>query len=154
MYRKGRRPVLVVSFSSPLAYNFYEFLRDHPITWTFLSISLWLHVTVKLPEQIKSQKYSIFHVYSISFVNFSRNEAADPPIYNYHSSWTNSLTWGQYIDLAFKYGKRIPSSRSIWCYSLTAIKSYTLFYILSILLHTLPAIFLDVGLLIAGQKPR
>ena len=44
--------------------------------------------------------------------------------------------------------------RSMWCYSMLHTKSYPLFYILSILLHILPAFLIDVGLFLTGQNTR
>ncbi|XP_012270707.1 fatty acyl-CoA reductase wat-like [Orussus abietinus] len=84
----------------------------------------------------------------------SKNEDANPPIYNYVAAWNKSLTWGKYVQLAFETGKHVPSMRSVWCYSVTTTKSNFLFFILSFFLHTLPAFIIDLGLFIAGQKPR
>ncbi|XP_058793398.1 fatty acyl-CoA reductase wat-like [Phymastichus coffea] len=84
----------------------------------------------------------------------SKNEDSDPPIYNYHSSWSKGLTWRKYVDLAYKYGTKKPSIRSIWCYSLTATKNVYLYYILSFLLHIVPAFLVDVGLFLTGKEPK
>ncbi|XP_044013795.1 uncharacterized protein LOC122856167 [Aphidius gifuensis] len=83
-----------------------------------------------------------------------KNEAADPPIYNYNSTWNNKITWGEYIDFAFEYGKKIPSIKSIWCYSMTPVKNKIIYYILRLLLHLLPGLLIDIGLIMTFKKPR
>ncbi|OXU23344.1 hypothetical protein TSAR_015220 [Trichomalopsis sarcophagae] len=84
----------------------------------------------------------------------NKNEEAEPPIYNYTSTWNNHLTWGEYLDLAFKYGKKTPSIRSIWCYTVTTTTSLSLYYVLSLLLHILPALLMDTALLLTGKEIR
>ncbi|KAG7201487.1 hypothetical protein KM043_004246 [Ampulex compressa] len=83
-----------------------------------------------------------------------KNEGGDPPIYNYLSPSDNVLTWGRYVDLTVKYGTKLPLSRSIWCYSLAGVKQSYLYLFLITFLHLLPGLFIDLGLLIAGKKPR
>ncbi|XP_024936806.1 fatty acyl-CoA reductase wat isoform X2 [Cephus cinctus] len=84
----------------------------------------------------------------------NKNNEANPPIYNYYSSSSENVTWGQYINLAMKYGKTMPSLRSMWCYSVTVAKNYYVYYILSVLLHVLPALIIDIGLFLTGHKTR
>ncbi|KAK2586496.1 hypothetical protein KPH14_011394 [Odynerus spinipes] len=78
----------------------------------------------------------------------------EAPIYNYHSSWTNRITWKLYTDLAFKFGKQIPSVKSIWCYTLITTTNAFFYNFLTIILHILPGIFMDFALLFIGHKPR
>ncbi|KAL7300983.1 hypothetical protein TKK_0006260 [Trichogramma kaykai] len=66
-----------------------------------------------------------------------------PKIYNYASTWDEPLTWGKYMDLAFKYGNMKPSKKAFWCYSLTCTKFYWMYYILSFFLHSVPGATVD-----------
>ncbi|CAK9831261.1 Fatty acyl-CoA reductase wat [Anthophora retusa] len=78
----------------------------------------------------------------------------DPPICNYHSSWDTAITWGQYMNLAVKYGRQVPSMRTVWCYTFTPAKTTCIYYILVVLLHLLPATLADTALILLGKKPR
>ncbi|XP_014210766.1 fatty acyl-CoA reductase wat-like [Copidosoma floridanum] len=84
----------------------------------------------------------------------NKNADDEPPIYNYHSSWTNRLTWGKYVELAFKHGKKLPSMQSLWCYSMTETKYIYFHYFLILVLHMLPAIIIDTALLVTGKKAK
>ncbi|XP_076391889.1 fatty acyl-CoA reductase wat-like isoform X2 [Megachile rotundata] len=77
----------------------------------------------------------------------------DPPIYNYHSSWGTAITWGQYMDLAVKHGRQAPSVRSVWCYNFTLAKSPYTYFLLTMLLHLLPATLVDAARIVVGRKP-
>ncbi|XP_012265217.2 fatty acyl-CoA reductase wat-like [Athalia rosae] len=84
-----------------------------------------------------------------------KNVASDPPIYNYVATWENKgLTWGEYNDYALEFGTRTPSIRSIWCYVNYTTRYTTLYNLLTIILHIIPALILDTGLFITGQKPK
>ncbi|XP_043266220.1 fatty acyl-CoA reductase wat-like [Colletes gigas] len=85
---------------------------------------------------------------------YSKGQTNDPPIYNYHSSWGNGITWGQYMNLAMKHGKEIPSVRSVWCYTFTTAKRMYAYFILTAILHLLPAMIIDAMLILTGRKPR
>uniref|UniRef100_A0A0C9PMV0 Fatty acyl-CoA reductase n=1 Tax=Fopius arisanus TaxID=64838 RepID=A0A0C9PMV0_9HYME len=84
----------------------------------------------------------------------NKNEAADPPIYNYYSSWNNGISWGDYMELSMKYGMKMPAVRTLWCYTLTITSNPVMFYIYSLLLHIIPALLVDIGLCVIGQKPK
>ncbi|XP_033210915.1 fatty acyl-CoA reductase wat-like isoform X2 [Belonocnema kinseyi] len=83
-----------------------------------------------------------------------KNENDDPLIYNYCSSWNSTISFEQYWNLALKYGKQIPSVKSVWCYSITVVKNYYLYYILCLFLHVLPASLIDVASFITGRKTK
>lgn len=84
----------------------------------------------------------------------SRNVNDEPFIYNYCSSWTDNISIGQFWQLALKYGKKLPSVKSIWCYSMTVVQNYYLYYILSLILHIIPAIIIDAGLFLTGKETK
>ncbi|KAJ8688431.1 hypothetical protein QAD02_024226 [Eretmocerus hayati] len=84
----------------------------------------------------------------------SKNEDEDPLIYNYTASWTNQVTWGQYLRLACKHGTLNPTMRSMWCYSITMTSNIYYYYFMSFLLHIIPALLIDTGLFVTGRKTR
>ncbi|XP_066584285.1 fatty acyl-CoA reductase wat-like [Prorops nasuta] len=84
----------------------------------------------------------------------NKNEAAEPPIFNYYSTWNRAFTWSEYMNLAMKYGRRTPTTRSIWNYSVTLAKNPYYYRLLLLLLHFIPALIVDIGLLASGNKPR
>lgn len=76
------------------------------------------------------------------------------PVYNYVSSVQNRLTWDSFMYMTSKWGVRVPSSRSIWIYSLTLCKYKTMHLLLTALLHFLPALFVDAVCIAIGNPFR
>ncbi|XP_051165961.1 putative fatty acyl-CoA reductase CG5065 [Leptopilina boulardi] len=83
-------------------------------------------------------------------VALNKTKEDEPFVYNYISSWKNSKTYGDYFHLADKY--KVPTLKNVWPYSITPIKNYYAYNILSIILETVPAIFIDTCLIIIGKK--
>ncbi|XP_043477891.1 fatty acyl-CoA reductase wat-like isoform X1 [Leptopilina heterotoma] len=83
-----------------------------------------------------------------------KNINDEPFIYNYCSSWSSSITIGRFWQMALKYGKKVPSVKSLWCYSLTVVRNYYLYYILCLILHMIPAIVIDAGLFLTGKETK
>lgn len=84
----------------------------------------------------------------------SKNSYQEPQIYNYVTSETNKLLWGDYISIAIKHGSNIPMPNSIWFYTVTVTSSKFLSKILTFFYHILPAFLFDAGLFIVGKKPK
>lgn len=76
------------------------------------------------------------------------------PVYNFCTSPTNQLTWGDFTIKTTKYGLMYPTLKSIWylCYANNPNK---LMHLLSIVfLHYLPALLIDAFAICIGKKPR
>uniref|UniRef100_A0A8D9FFJ1 Fatty acyl-CoA reductase n=2 Tax=Cacopsylla melanoneura TaxID=428564 RepID=A0A8D9FFJ1_9HEMI len=76
------------------------------------------------------------------------------PVYNFVSSNQRALTWQQFMSLNERAEPQIPSQLMIWyyCFHLNKHKSV---HLLSILfLHWIPALLVDLGARLIGQKPR
>lgn len=78
----------------------------------------------------------------------------EPPVYNYVSSSTNSISWKTYCDLCVQNGVQTPLLKSAWYFSLKMSSSKFLVTILVFLYHLLPASLVDFVLLICGKKPK
>lgn len=78
----------------------------------------------------------------------------EPVIYNYVSSAQKPLKWGDFISLNKKYGMEYPTMKCIWYYSFRLNKFRLVNLLYMFFLHFLPAVFVDITLSIAGQKPR
>ncbi|KAL9888209.1 waterproof isoform 2-T2 [Glossina fuscipes fuscipes] len=86
--------------------------------------------------------------------DIAKNKYDSPPIYNYVPDASNRTTWRDYIEYGFKYGKDLPLRKSIWYPRFTVVPYKWQFYILSFLYHTVPALFMDLLMLVIGKKPR
>lgn len=81
----------------------------------------------------------------------SRTEQEDDPfVYNYISTWTNSITYEEYYNLCYKH--HVPSLNSVGYYSIELLKSSTIYYLSKAILQTLPASIVDIFLIIIGRK--
>ncbi|CAG9772735.1 unnamed protein product [Ceutorhynchus assimilis] len=80
--------------------------------------------------------------------------AENIPVYNYVSSPENPISWMEFVKLNYIHGPRYTPSNAIW-YPYSVITTNPIFYwILKLVLHILPAIFLDLGALLTGGKAR
>lgn len=75
-------------------------------------------------------------------------------MYNYVSSRTNPINYKQFLQYNFEHGEKIPSPKSVWCYSLTLTKYKFLYMLYCFVLHTLPAMVVDACLILTRHKPR
>lgn len=78
----------------------------------------------------------------------------NPPIYNFVPDANNMSTWREYITFGTEYGKNLPLRKSIWYPRFTIVPTKFQFYILAFFYHTLPALFMDMLMLVIGKKPR
>ncbi|XP_014245937.1 fatty acyl-CoA reductase wat-like [Cimex lectularius] len=76
------------------------------------------------------------------------------PVYNFVPPADNNLTWGQFMDNCLKYGQDLPPSKGVWYYSITLCKNLYVFNFLLFFLHFLPAIIIDLMLLLVNKKPQ
>lgn len=82
------------------------------------------------------------------------NTYDEPPVYNYVSSQTNSITWNEYCEKSKNHGRSYPLSRMAWYYTFHMSSSKTVVTLLTYLYHLIPAAIVDVGLFLCGKKPR
>lgn len=82
------------------------------------------------------------------------NETFTPPIYNFVSSSTNPLTWGEFSALNKKHGTSVPTTKAIWPIMLRLSSSRYEYLILCFLLHTLPAFIIDSLANLTGKEPK
>uniref|UniRef100_A0A0A1XFL8 Fatty acyl-CoA reductase n=2 Tax=Zeugodacus cucurbitae TaxID=28588 RepID=A0A0A1XFL8_ZEUCU len=86
--------------------------------------------------------------------DIARNTYDTPPIYNYVPDADNMVTWKEYMEYGFEYGCNIPMRKSIWYPRFTIVPWRWQFVILSFLYHTVPAMFMDLSMIVVGKKPR
>ncbi|XP_065355218.1 fatty acyl-CoA reductase wat [Calliphora vicina] len=86
--------------------------------------------------------------------DIARNTYDNTPIYNYVPDANNMSTWREYITFGTECGKSLPLRKSIWYPRFTIVPTKFQFYILAFFYHTLPALFMDMLLLVIGKKPR
>uniref|UniRef100_A0A1I8P794 Fatty acyl-CoA reductase n=1 Tax=Stomoxys calcitrans TaxID=35570 RepID=A0A1I8P794_STOCA len=86
--------------------------------------------------------------------DIARNTYDTPPIYNYVPDSENISSWREFMEYAIEYGRKLPLRKSIWypCFTIVSVKWQ--FALLSFLYHTLPALFMDMLMLVIGKKPR
>ena len=77
----------------------------------------------------------------------------DVQIYNFTSGQNKPFTWGELQDLGNKHYSKYPFEYILWLPGGSFKKSRVLNQICEVLLHYLPALFVDLGLKVAGQKP-
>lgn len=75
-------------------------------------------------------------------------------IYNCVTSHENPITWTDYITFSSQYGLDKPMTSAIWYCSYVLVNNRFLYLFLSLLLHFLPALFIDAAAIILGKKPQ
>ncbi|XP_044260289.1 fatty acyl-CoA reductase wat-like [Tribolium madens] len=75
------------------------------------------------------------------------------PIYNYVSSVENHHTWEDFMQKCQLWGEEVPTIRCVWYYCLILNKFYFVHFLYSILLHFLPALIMDLGMVLSKQRP-
>lgn len=90
----------------------------------------------------------------VSDVNENQGSPANEiAVYNSISSNESPITWGQFTDYNWRYGKDYPSEKCQWYYMLLLNSNKTLHTICVYLLHLLPAAIVDMLAYILGKKP-
>lgn len=64
------------------------------------------------------------------------------------------ITWFDFMDVVRKYGLKMPCSKAIWYYCFILTRNIFMYTLLSFLLHTIPAFFMDLGLICIGKSPK
>lgn len=82
-----------------------------------------------------------------------RSGKPDVQIYNFTSGQNKPFTWRELQDLGNKHYSKYPFEYILWLPGGSFKKSRVLNQICEVLLHYLPALFVDLGLKVAGQKP-
>ncbi|CAI6363746.1 unnamed protein product [Macrosiphum euphorbiae] len=77
-----------------------------------------------------------------------------PKIYNYVSSAESPLTWGKYIRGMHENYFDIPPLRSMWYIFYIFHTNSLVGTVLRFWLHTIPATFMDLLLIISGKSPK
>ncbi|XP_066251790.1 fatty acyl-CoA reductase wat-like isoform X2 [Euwallacea similis] len=75
-------------------------------------------------------------------------------VFNYGSTNESLLTWGAVMDYLKYYGLMTPPLKAMWYLVFDIYKYYPVYLLMTVLLHTLPAILMDSVLLCTGQKPK
>ncbi|XP_069691433.1 fatty acyl-CoA reductase wat-like [Periplaneta americana] len=75
-------------------------------------------------------------------------------VYNFVSSFSQPITWDELAGLIVKHSWHTPSTAASWAVSFTPVLSPVLYWMLVLLLHLLPALLADVGLLLSGHKTK
>ncbi|XP_043486959.1 fatty acyl-CoA reductase wat-like [Polistes fuscatus] len=83
----------------------------------------------------------------------NRRSKDDIPIYNNVCN-ENPITYQEMKIMTFKYGQLTPIKDAIWYYSFEPTKYRLLHLFYVYLLHLLPALIIDIGMLCLGRKPR
>lgn len=76
------------------------------------------------------------------------------PVFNFVSSKNNPLTWGKYLEESMRSGQELATAKALWCFSITLTNYLPTYYLLIFLLHTLPALIVDIVLVVTLQTPR
>ncbi|XP_014280481.1 fatty acyl-CoA reductase wat [Halyomorpha halys] len=77
------------------------------------------------------------------------------PIYNMTSHPQNRVKWSDMFYLPQERATEIPYSQTYWHYSsVFNVKSSFNYYLLAFFLHILPAVVIDISLIILQKKPR
>lgn len=77
-----------------------------------------------------------------------------PKIFNYVSGVESPLTWGKYIEEMHVHYHRAPPLRSIWYVFSIYHTNLLVGRFLRFWLHRIPAVFVDLLLIINGKKPK
>ncbi|XP_065172743.1 fatty acyl-CoA reductase wat-like [Atheta coriaria] len=76
-------------------------------------------------------------------------------IYNYVSSSTkNTINWKEYIYIGSFYSREFPLLNTKRTLNVTMARSETVYNILILLLHYIPALIIDFFMLLSGNKPK
>ncbi|XP_054280079.1 fatty acyl-CoA reductase wat-like isoform X2 [Macrosteles quadrilineatus] len=75
-------------------------------------------------------------------------------VYNYVSSCQNPIYWGQFIEVALRHGRDNPTVKAIWWYTISTTKVHLLYLMYQWLLHLIPALCIDMFLVVTGKKPK
>lgn len=97
------------------------------------------------------QNINIFIIFRHRHSNQINNA---PKIYNYVSSAESPLTWGKYIRGMHENYFDIPPLRSMWYMFYISHTNSLVGTILRFWLHTIPATFMDLLLIISGKSPK
>ncbi|XP_065204287.1 fatty acyl-CoA reductase wat-like [Planococcus citri] len=83
----------------------------------------------------------------------SEKKDVDIPVYNYSSGTQNPITCGKLENRFAHFSLEWPAIKAMWYYSVILTDNKYLFRILSFLMHTIPAYFLDFLAYLVGEKP-
>lgn len=74
-------------------------------------------------------------------------------VYNCSAANRKTLSVCESIECALKSNAIAPHDRTLWHPFVVTTSSLPLFTVLTALLHFVPAVFLDLGVWLAGRKP-
>ncbi|XP_065204446.1 fatty acyl-CoA reductase wat-like isoform X1 [Planococcus citri] len=83
----------------------------------------------------------------------SEKKDVDIPVYIYSSGTQNPITYGEFEHRYSHFSLEWPTIKAVWYYSVIFTDNKYLFRILSFLMHTIPAYFLDFLSCLVGEKP-
>ncbi|KAJ3651264.1 hypothetical protein Zmor_017314 [Zophobas morio] len=112
-----------------------------------------IHCDPNKSAELVPGDYVINNMIAASYQTAVDKNTKDIPIYNYVSSRENRENWESFMFKCKKWGIGLPTTRCVWCYSLTLNKNYFVHFLYTVFLHLLPALVMDFGLLLSRQKP-
>ncbi|CAH1397942.1 unnamed protein product [Nezara viridula] len=97
--------------------------------------------------------YAVNCLLTVGYKTASVDSHLDIPIYNFSTDPENKITWGEYMKVCFQREKEVPLAMAIWYCTCVLVKNWFGFLLLTNILHNLPALFIDTGLLLMNKKP-
>ncbi|XP_053945534.1 fatty acyl-CoA reductase wat-like [Anastrepha ludens] len=92
--------------------------------------------------------------YKVGQLENAEKEKAEPTIYNFVPSASNSITLGALTDSAIHYGKERPLSNTNWYPFFIKVNLLEVETFLGFFLHIIPAYIQDIWRLMHGEKAR
>ncbi|KAL6254617.1 hypothetical protein P5V15_013925 [Pogonomyrmex californicus] len=104
---------------------------------------------------IKTILHAIWKCGTISYDNhISTLPNSAPLVFNSASGNLNKLSISEKLQRGIYIAREIPFDQTFWTCNIYVTNSFTLFYILTILWHILPAVLIDLILKLFNYKPR
>nr|XP_024217276.1 fatty acyl-CoA reductase wat-like [Halyomorpha halys] len=98
--------------------------------------------------------YAVNCLLAVGYKTSSIKSNHDIQIYNFSNDPSNKITWGEYVKICDQRGQEVPLAMALWYCSCILIKSSFGFFLLTSILHNLPALIVDTGLFLMNKKPR
>ena len=79
----------------------------------------------------------------------------DPSIHVYNCSTADikSISMAEVAEMGVRFMEKIPLEGAIWKPSITIARNKVVYYLLTLILHIIPALFIDAALKLSGRKP-
>ncbi|KAJ3617955.1 hypothetical protein MTP99_005994 [Tenebrio molitor] len=111
-----------------------------------------MHCDSSKTAELVPGDYVINHMIAASYQT-AIEKPKEIPIYNYVSSVENHHTWRDFMHQCSTWGEEVPTIRCVWYYTLTMNRFYYVHVLYRIFLHYLPALLMDLGMILARKPP-